>query len=81
MLRRSEDGGVTWTTVLSVTHSAGITSVAFDPQDPIGVRRQHRRFSQWRWKNLPFSEWRRYLDAAQSPFYHAYGVGTAATGR
>ncbi len=34
MLRRSQDGGDTWTTVLSVTHSTGITSVTFDPQDP-----------------------------------------------
>ena len=34
MLRRSQDGGDTWTTVLSLTHSAGITSFVFDPQDP-----------------------------------------------
>jgi photosystem II stability/assembly factor-like uncharacterized protein len=34
MVRKTEDGGPTWTTVLSVPHSAGITSVVIDPNDP-----------------------------------------------
>ena len=34
MVRRTTDGGVSWSTVLSVPHSSGITSVAIDPQDP-----------------------------------------------
>jgi photosystem II stability/assembly factor-like uncharacterized protein len=34
MVRRSTDGGVNWSTVLSMPHSSGITSVAIDPQDP-----------------------------------------------
>jgi photosystem II stability/assembly factor-like uncharacterized protein len=34
MVRRSTDGGVIWTTVLSVPHSSGITSVVIDPQNP-----------------------------------------------
>lgn len=34
MVRRSTDGGLSWSTVLSVTHSSGITSVAIDPQNP-----------------------------------------------
>jgi photosystem II stability/assembly factor-like uncharacterized protein len=37
MLRRSQDGGVSWTTVLSVPHSTGITSVAIDPKNPATV--------------------------------------------
>jgi photosystem II stability/assembly factor-like uncharacterized protein len=34
MVRRSQDGGLAWTTVLSLPHSSGITSVAIDPQNP-----------------------------------------------
>jgi photosystem II stability/assembly factor-like uncharacterized protein len=34
MVRRSTGGGVSWSTVLSVPHSSGITSVAIDPQNP-----------------------------------------------
>jgi photosystem II stability/assembly factor-like uncharacterized protein len=34
MARRSTDGGVTWSTVLTVPHSAGITSIAIDPNNP-----------------------------------------------
>jgi photosystem II stability/assembly factor-like uncharacterized protein len=34
MVRRSTDGGETWSTVLNVPHSGGITSVTFDPQNP-----------------------------------------------
>jgi photosystem II stability/assembly factor-like uncharacterized protein len=33
MVRRTQDGGENWTTVLSVTHSTGITSVTIDPQN------------------------------------------------
>ncbi|MFW9838472.1 MAG: hypothetical protein ACFFE7_13205 [Candidatus Thorarchaeota archaeon] len=34
MVRKSTDGGLTWQTVLNVTASDGITSIAIDPADP-----------------------------------------------
>ncbi len=34
MVRRSLDGGTTWSTALTVPHSSGITSVAIDPKAP-----------------------------------------------
>lgn len=34
MIRRTNDGGTTWETVLCVDGSDGITSIAFDPADP-----------------------------------------------
>ncbi|MFX1368866.1 MAG: hypothetical protein ACFFAY_09730, partial [Promethearchaeota archaeon] len=34
MVRKSIDGGITWNTVLNVTGSDGITSVAIDPNSP-----------------------------------------------
>ena len=34
MVRKSTDGGLSWETVLNVTGSNGITSVAIDPADP-----------------------------------------------
>jgi photosystem II stability/assembly factor-like uncharacterized protein len=37
MVRRSEDGGVTWSTALSVPHSGGITSVAIDSKAPNSI--------------------------------------------
>jgi photosystem II stability/assembly factor-like uncharacterized protein len=33
MVRKTIDGGETWTTTLTVTHSAGITAVTIDPND------------------------------------------------
>ncbi len=37
MVRRTTDGGATWSTVLTVPHSGGITSVAIDPQNPNSI--------------------------------------------
>ncbi|MEW5826344.1 MAG: hypothetical protein AB1778_05880 [Candidatus Bipolaricaulota bacterium] len=37
MIRRSEDGGLTWSTPLTVEGSSGMTSVVFDPTDPTRV--------------------------------------------
>jgi photosystem II stability/assembly factor-like uncharacterized protein len=34
MVRRSTDGGATWSTVLEVPHSTGIPTVEIDPQNP-----------------------------------------------
>jgi len=37
MVRRSTDGGVSWTTALSLPHASGVTSVAIDQQQPSTV--------------------------------------------